>query len=277
MVGKPNREMPLLLKVLLVTVAVPVPALRMPPPSLPLMVLLVILTVPEVDDRAAVLGQGVVEDGVVAEGAVGDTQRARVDNPAAAGRIHTSMADRAGGDGQVIEREAHAAVHAGRTGLPSLPIHRLMQADRLPAAIQGHVPSDVQGGGEREREIAATTERNGIASIVGVCLAIAASRLAASPQELTVMVDAAYVGRGEVIPAIPSARSTTISIRVVNFISVFLSYFSSVWSSGPRLMRRPACTVVAGRSRCGLVRQQHPGPQCRRAGASRAALSSLLP
>ena len=43
--------------------------------------------------------------------------------------------------------------------------------------------------------------------------AIAASRLDESTQELTVMVDAAYVGRGELIPAIPSARSTTISIQ----------------------------------------------------------------
>src|SRR6476619_1087436 len=53
---------------------------------------------------------------------------------------------------------------------------------------------------------------------------MAASRLDASRQELTVMVDAAYVGRGELVPAIPSARSTTISIRVVYFILVSLSH-----------------------------------------------------
>ena len=75
------------------------------------------------------------------------------------------------------------------------------------------------------------------------------------------MVDAAYVGRGELVPAIPSARSTTISIRVVYFILVFLSYSVPI---GPhparRLMRPRGVRWLPGWSRCGLVRQQHPGP-----------------
>ena len=90
---------------------------------------------------------------------------------------------------------------------------------------------------------------------------IAAARLDASRQELTVMVDAAYVGRGELVPAIPSARSITSSIRVVYFILVFLSYSVPI---GPhparRLMRPRGVRWLPGWSRCGLVRQQHPGP-----------------